>query len=120
MNRDGLYLRHMLDAIEKIESYIAVGRETFLSTSHWHDAVIRQLEILGEATKRLSEPLRDQYDEIPWRRIAGLRDVLIHNYMGVDLEAVWEMTQRQLPDLKQTIERMLQTDAEESSEASES
>ena len=78
----------MLDAIEKIESYIAVGRETFLSTSHWHDAVIRQLKILGEATKRLSEPLRDQYDEIPWRRIAGLRDVLIYHYMGVDLEAV--------------------------------
>ena len=110
MSRDGIYLLHMLDAIEKIESYIAVGRETLLSTSHWHDAVIRQLEIIGEATKRLSEPLRDQHDEIPWRRIAGLRDVLIHNYMGVDLEAVWEITQRQLPDLKKTIQLILQTD----------
>ena len=103
MNRAGVYLRHMLDAIEKIESYVAVGRETFLTTSHWHDAVMRQLEIIGEATKRLSQPLRDQYDAIPWRRIAGLRDVLIHDYMGVDLEAVWEITQRQLPDLKKTI-----------------
>jgi uncharacterized protein with HEPN domain len=120
MNRDGLYLRHMLDAIEKIESYIAVGRETFLSTSHWHDAVIRQLEIIGEATKRLSELLRDQYDEVPWRRIAGLRDVLIHNYMGVDLEAVWEITQRQLPDLKKTIQLIVQTDEGQASEETES
>ena len=116
MNRDGVYLRHMLDAIEKIESYVAVGRETFLTTSHWHDAVMRQLEIIGEATKRLSQPLRDQYDAIPWRRIAGLRDVLIHDYMGVDLEAVWEITQRQLPDLKKTIQLILHTDEGQSSE----
>ena len=110
MNRDDAYLRHMLDAIEKIDAYVAVGRETFLTTSHWHDAVIRQLEIIGEATKRLSQPLRDQYDAIPWRRIAGLRDVLIHDYMGVDLEAVWEITQRQLPELKRTIQIILKTD----------
>jgi uncharacterized protein with HEPN domain len=74
MNRDGVYLRHMLDAIKKIESYITVGRETFSTTSHWHDAVIRQLEIIGEATKRLSEPLRDQHDAY---RGAVLRDCVM-------------------------------------------
>ncbi len=103
MSGDAVYLRHMLDAIAKIESYIAVGRETFMAESHWHDAVIRQLEIIGEATKGLSETLRQQYREVPWRRIAGLRDVLIHNYMGVDLPSVWLITQRDLPEFKKRI-----------------
>ena len=88
MSSDRVYLQHILDAIEKITSYISVGRDVFLTTSHWQDAVIRQLEIIGEATKRLSEDLRSKYDQVPWRRIAGLRDVLIHGYMGVDLAAV--------------------------------
>jgi uncharacterized protein with HEPN domain len=77
MKGDQLYLRHILDAMVKIEDYIAVGREVFLSTSYWQDAVIRQLEIIGEATKRLSQDLRSRHHEISWRRIAGLRDVLI-------------------------------------------
>ena len=73
MTDDLVYLKHILDAIEKIESYVLVGCEVFMSTSHWQDAVIRQLEIIGEATKRLSQNIRSQYHEVPWRRIAGLR-----------------------------------------------
>jgi len=103
MKGDQLYLRHILDAMARIESYILVGRDVFMATTHWQDAVIRQLEIIGEATKRLSQDLRSQHHEIPWRRIAGLRDVLIHDYMGVDLSAVWEITQRELPVLKRGI-----------------
>jgi uncharacterized protein with HEPN domain len=76
MKDDGVYLRHILDAIGKIESYVAVGRDVFMSASHWQDAVIRQLEIVGEATKNLSPDFRSRYSDIPWRRIAGLRDVL--------------------------------------------
>ena len=83
MKRDIVYLRHIADAIERIESYISVGRDVFLSTPHWQDAVIRQLEIIGEAAKRLSTEIRDQNPRVPWRRIAGLRDVLAHDYMGV-------------------------------------
>ena len=98
----------MLDAIERIESYVAVGRDLFLASPHWQDATIRQLEILGEAAKRLSPQTRSQYDEVPWRRIAGLRDVLIHDCMGIDLVAVWEVTQQNLPVLKAQLDLILE------------
>ncbi|MCC7355330.1 MAG: DUF86 domain-containing protein [Anaerolineae bacterium] len=108
MKEDEVYLRHILDAIAKIESYVSVGRETFMTASHWQDATIRQLEIIGEAAKRLSRELRLQHNNVPWRRIAGLRDVLVHDYMGVDLAAVWEITQRDLPVLRKHVNAILQ------------
>jgi uncharacterized protein with HEPN domain len=113
MKGDQLYLRHILDAIITIEGYIAAGRAIFLSTFYWQDAVIRQLEIIGEATKRLSHDLRSPHHEIPWRRMAGLRDVLIYDYMGVDLAAVWEIPQRDLPILRKHIQLILQESGNE-------
>jgi uncharacterized protein with HEPN domain len=104
---DQLYLKHILDAIDKVDAYIAVGREVFIASSHWQDAVIRQLEIIGEATKRLSKQFCSRHSDVPWRRIAGLRDVLIHDYMGVDINAVWEITQKNLPPLRLQIESIL-------------
>ena len=103
MKNDRIYLKHILDAINKVEQYVQVGYDEFMAHSHWQDAVVRQLEIIGEATKHLSGELRDQYPEVPWRRIAGLRDVLIHDYMGVDLEAVWQVTQKNVPQLKKQL-----------------
>ncbi len=100
MKTDHAYLSHIMDSIAKIESYATVGKEEFMSLSHWQDAIIRNLEIIGEATKRLSKPLKEQYPDIPWRSIAGLRDVLIHDYMGVDLESVWNVVENDLPPLK--------------------
>jgi uncharacterized protein with HEPN domain len=104
---DQLYLKHILDAINKVDTYIAVGHEVFITSSHWQDAVIRQLEIIGEATKRLSKQFCSRHSDVPWRRIAGLRDVLIHDYMGVDINAVWEITQKNLPPLRLQIESIL-------------
>jgi len=100
MKRDQLYLKHILNAIEKIKEYAAVGYDDFMEYSHWQDAVIRQLEIVGEAAKRISMDLRDHYPEVPWRRIAGLKDVLIHDYMGVDLEAVWQSLRKRFQSWK--------------------
>ena len=107
MTDDRIYLQHLLDAIARIEAYVAVGREVFLATPHWQDAVIRQLEIIGEATKRLSAEVRARHPGIAWRRIAGMRDQLIHNYMGVDLQLVWEVTQQNLPELKAHVQAIL-------------
>ena len=103
MRNDYIYLCHILDSIAKIESYATVGKETFMTESHWQDAIIRNLEIIGEATKRLSIPLKEQYPDIPWRNISGLRDVLIHDYMGVDLESVWNVVENDLPFLKEQL-----------------
>lgn len=103
MNKDDVYLLHILDAIEKIESYTAVGKETFLAASHWQDATIRNLEIIGEAVKRLSDDFKARNTDIPWRNVAGLRDVLIHDYMGVDLDNVWNVAQLNLPALKKVV-----------------
>ena len=107
MNRDLLYLKHILNAIDKINEYAKVGYDDFMTQSIWQDAVIRQLEIIGEATKHISMELRDLYDEVPWRRIAGLRDVLIHDYMGVDINAVWQITQKEIPELQIYIQRII-------------
>lgn len=107
MSRDKLYLQHVLDAIGKIERYAAVGYDEFMVASHWQDAVIRQLEIIGEAVKRVSPEILGRRPDIPWRRIAGMRDVLAHDYMGVDLEAVWQVTQVDLGQLRQAVEELL-------------
>jgi uncharacterized protein with HEPN domain len=106
-SRDDLYLQHVLDAIGKIESYVEIGYETFMAESHWQDAVIRQLEIIGEAVKRIAPEAKARRPHIPWRRIAGMRDVLIHQYMGVDLEAVWQVTQHDLPQLHEGVKFLL-------------
>jgi uncharacterized protein with HEPN domain len=109
MKNDSVYLHHILDAISKIESYTKVGKDQFITESHWQDAIIRNLEIIGEATKRLSSTFKSKNTEIPWRSIAGLRDILIHDYMGVDLETVWNVTEKDLPKLKEQIVNLLKS-----------
>jgi uncharacterized protein with HEPN domain len=109
MNKsDAVYLRHILDAINQIQEYvIEISYETFMATRLVQDGVIRQFEIIGEATKNLSEILRDSYTDIPWKDMAGMRDKLIHQYFGVDRGAVWDSINDDLPSLKSKIIKIL-------------
>ncbi|MFP3936934.1 MAG: DUF86 domain-containing protein [Phycisphaerae bacterium] len=110
MKDDRLYLEHILQAIRKIEEYTADGRDAFMTDRKSQDAVLRNFEIIGEATKRLGKECKTRRPDIPWRDIAGLRDVLIHNYMGVKLNRVWGVVERDLPRLRQAVEDLLGAD----------
>lgn len=88
MNRDKRYLSDIYQCILLIEEYTSAGQETFMNTRLIQDGVIRNFEVIGEATKRLSEELRSNYPSVPWKQMAGFRDVLIHDYLGVDSNEV--------------------------------
>ncbi len=97
MRDDRLYLSNIKECIERIESYTHDGREVFLQTTIIQDAVMRNFEIIGEATKRLSPELRVAYPDVPWQQVAGFRDVLIHDYFKVNLNRIWRFIEHNLP-----------------------
>ena len=98
---DTAYLRHVLDAISRIEEYTQeIEYEEFMENHLIQDGVIRQIEIIGEATKKLSNEIREKYPGIPWSDMAGMRDKLIHGYLGVDMDAVWGTVEDDIPLLK--------------------
>lgn len=107
---DTVYLRHVVDAIAKIETYLAgIDETTFHTQSLIQDGVIRQLEIIGEAVKRISPTTRSLAAQIPWSAIAGMRDKLIHDYFGVNLDQVWLTATTDIPELKSAVITILAT-----------
>ncbi|MBI4118767.1 MAG: DUF86 domain-containing protein [Parcubacteria group bacterium] len=108
MEKDELYLRHILDAITAIESYTSgIGFDEFLKNKLLQDGIIRELEIIGEASKNLSQDFKDKHNVIPWRKIMSNRDRLIHEYFGVSLKAVWQTLEQDLPKLKEQVKDIL-------------
>lgn len=102
-----VYLAHMLECIQKIERFTVDGKGRFLADELVQDAVRRNFEGIGEAAKRLDDTYRSVHPEIPWRGLAGLRDVLIRQYEGVDLERVWAIVKGHLSGLKRAISALL-------------
>lgn len=100
------FVGHILESIEYIESYTkAMSFDDFEGSVQLQDAVIRRLEVIGEAVKNIPEDYRERLGTASWKQMAGMRDVLIHEYFGVDLELIWKVVQRDLPQLKQLLER---------------
>lgn len=108
MNTQRAYLLHALDAIDAALEYTQDGRDAFFADRKTQDAVIRNIEVLGQAVKSLSAETRAHDGSIPWRQIAGMRDKLIHEYFGVDLALVWDVVERELPSLRPKIGALLQ------------
>lgn len=103
-----LYLTHILESIELIESYISgIDRRSFVADQEKQDAVVRRIEIMGEAVKNLTTDIRDANPQVPWTRIAGMRDKVIHDYMGVDVELVWTVATTMLDQLGHDVRAIL-------------
>ena len=108
MNKDSqVYLAHIRDAIEAIREYTKEGESVFFRDRKTQDAVIRNLEIIGEAVKQLPSELTTRHETIPWKDITGMRDRLIHHYFGVNLKMVWGVVEKRLTNLESVINQEL-------------
>jgi uncharacterized protein with HEPN domain len=106
--KDGsVYLRHIADALARIGEYVPKDRQAFFDDTQCQDAVMRNLAVIGEAVKKVPSSIRANHPEVPWKDIAGMRDVLIHDYVSVDITLVWDTIQRDLPILRATVSSLL-------------
>lgn len=106
MKDDIIYVDHILECIRRIEKYTQSGKEAFLADSMIADAVIRNLQVLAESSKRVTASVKSRWPAVPWQEMTGFRNVLVHDYLGVDLEQVWEIVTLDLPSLKFQMEQI--------------
>lgn len=103
------HLGDILDAAEKAQEFVeGETYETFVTDDKSVFAVIRALEVIGEATKRLPQPLREEYPQVPWSSMAGMRDNLIHDYTDVDRQLVWRTVQEEIPEVRRQVQTILE------------
>jgi uncharacterized protein with HEPN domain len=108
MKDDSIFIEHILEAIDQIMDYTeGVNKEEFDTNRMRQDAVIRQIEIIGEAAKKISSTTTQKFPEIPWKQMAGMRDKLIHNYFGVDIGTVWLTVKNDIPLLQQQLKNLI-------------
>lgn len=104
MKNDKVYIGHITDALNKIETYTrGVSYEQFIADEMRIDAVLREMQIIGEAAKRLSPEFKDSHNSVPWRAITGFRDKAVHDYFDVNVMTVWETIEMDLPQLKKAL-----------------
>ncbi len=108
MKDDRVYLQHILECLNAISGYAASGHEAFLRDRKTQKATLRELQELAESTQRLSSSLKERQARVPWTAIAGFRNVLAHDYLGLNLERVWSIVERDLAPLRIAVEAMLQ------------
>lgn len=115
MKKDiSIFLEHILESIDKIEEFTkGISKADFVGSVKSQDAVIRRLEIIGEATKNLPRSFREKHTDIPWNEIARMRDKLIHGYFGVDLNITWSAVKNDLPGLKKKIKIVLEQESKQ-------
>jgi uncharacterized protein with HEPN domain len=104
---DRVYLQHIRDALDDIANYANAGQEAFLAERMRQDPTLRKLQVIGQAVKNLSDRSKSRQPHIPWKQIAGLRDKVIHDYFGVNLEIVWAVVEKDLPQLRRAVEALL-------------
>ena len=115
MKDDAVYLNHILDCVHRIEEDIAEGRAHFIASHTVQDAVLRNLQVLAESTGRLSDSIQATQPDIEWREIGAFRNVLVHDYLGIDLVTIWDITQSDIPRLKRAVVAMLEVAQDEGS-----
>lgn len=104
------YLQDIIDSINDIEDFIrGMGFEDFKRDRKTINAVVRSIEIIGEATKKIPKALKDKHREVPWKKMTGMRDKLIHEYFGVDVEILWKTAKDDIPSLKQPVQNILKS-----------
>jgi uncharacterized protein with HEPN domain len=109
MKDDRLYLIHIKECIERIESYVAEkDKRQFLDSTLIQDAIIRNLQVLAESTQRLSDGAKESQSRVDWFKIAGFRNILVHDYLGIEIERVWNILEKDLPVLKESVQSMLE------------
>lgn len=111
MNKDPLvFIEHILDSINAINEYTkGLDKDGFSSSKEKQDAVLRRIEIIGEAVKNLPTEVKEQNPDIPWKQIAGMRDIVVHNYFGVDLDLTWKIVTKDLEELETKISAIKDT-----------